>query len=365
MTRQEFNEIKLPDNLDGFIDKAVDKAVEEKKKMNIKKGAKAFGMTAAGAAIILTLGMMNPTMAAKMPLIGNVFEHIQNGIETPGDYSNYADEINESVYDNGINIKLSEVYCDGESLYVSYLVESEEPFKYRKYKYDSEIDSDITEEQAAAIEANQLLYGGEGKVDFIDKDLDNSGIAGLEGRYIDEYTFAGVEKYNLRSMVEDSEGKLTIPDKFEFSISIDNIRCPAYNEKDKDQIIKGEWNFKVNVSVDKNSAETIEVNSLNEQGIGVKELIITPFEVKVITEHPESDKVFEYNVRMKDETGKEIDMDLGKWNEDSSVTTFSKSEILGEKVTVYLYKDILREIDKDNYEDMGDEIIYTTEVNLK
>lgn len=361
MIKGEFNNIKIPYNLDDFIDESIDKAAKEKKKVLINKYKKSFAITAAGIIIALTVGMINnPTAATKIPLIGSVFENIQDRLQISGDYSNYADEVNESVYDNGVRIKLSEVYCDGESLYISYLIESDVPFKYREYPFASDADCDITED-AGSIEVNQLLYEGEGKVDFIDGFLDNSGVAGLEGRYIDDYTFVGVEKYNLREMVERSGRTLNIPDSFKFSISITNIRCNSFDTVEKDQIIKGEWNFNIDVFVDKSSTEKIQVNSLNGEGIGVKEVLVTPFEVKVITEHPQESKNFEYSTCIIDENGNDIAMNCGSWNEITCTTTFPRDIIKGEKIKISLYKNI----NKEQCRHMADEAFYETEVNLK
>lgn len=126
---------------------------------------------------------------------------------------------------------MSEVICDGESLYVSYIIESEKPF--RNLGYD--------------ILGNQMLYERKGKVSFTNEILDNGRVAG----------------------------------------------------------IKGEWKFKINVNVDKGITKKVNTGFENENGIAIKEVVITPFEIKVITQHNESQKN-NYSVKLIAENGREI-----------------------------------------------------------
>ena len=233
MNKKDLDKINLPNNLDDIIDEAINMANEDKKKNKIKgKGyKKVFKNIAAGLAIITGIGVGTTTLAYGVPIIKNAFERIQKEIWNKGDYSKYATEVNQTVSNNGVGITLSEILCDGQNLYVSYVIESKEPFKYIKYKYDPVKDYDITKEQAEKIEKMQLDYAAEAKVSFTDSELDNSGVSGLEGRFIDDHTFVGVEEYNLTSL------NMKIPDEFEFTINFNTIVEEGWNiERDKDNV---------------------------------------------------------------------------------------------------------------------------------
>ena len=175
MNKKDLDKINLPNNLDDIIDEAINMANEDKKKNKIKgKGyKKVFKNIAAGLAIITGIGVGTTTLAYGVPIIKNAFERIQKEIWNKGDYSKYATEVNQTVSNNGVGITLSEILCDGQNLYVSYVIESKEPFKYIKYKYDPVKDYDITKEQAEKIEKMQLDYAAEAKVSFTDSELDN------------------------------------------------------------------------------------------------------------------------------------------------------------------------------------------------
>ena len=299
MNKKDLDKINLPNNLDDIIDEAINMAHEDKKKNKIKgKGyKKVFKNIAAGLAIITGIGVGTTTLAYGVPVIKNAFERIQKEIWNKGDYSKYATEVNQTVSNNGVGITLSEILCDGQNLYVSYVIESKEPFKYIKYKYDPVKDYDITKEQAEKIEQMQLDYGAEAKVSFTDSELDNSGVSGLEGRFIDDHTFVGVEEYNLTSL------NMRIPDEFEFIINFNSIVEEGWNsERDKDNVLEGTWNFKVPVKVDKSLSKCIEVNDMNKEGVGIKEVIATPIKLKLVTTGYDREKN-NYWVRVYDEKG--------------------------------------------------------------
>ncbi|MBI5986784.1 DUF4179 domain-containing protein [Clostridium perfringens] len=363
MNKKDLDKINLPNDLDDIIDEAINMANEDKKKNKIKgKGyKKVFKNIAAGLAIITGIGVGTTTLAYGVPIIKNAFERIQKEIWNKGDYSKYATEVNQTVSNNGVGITLSEILCDGQNLYVSYVIESKEPFKYIKYKYDPVKDYDITKEQAEKIEKMQLDYAAEAKVSFTDSELDNSGVSGLEGRFIDDHTFVGVEEYNLTSL------NMKIPDEFEFTINFNTIVEEGWNiERDKDNVLEGTWNFKVPVKVDKLLSKCIEVNAINNDGIGIKEVIATPIKLKVVTNGYDREKN-DYWVRVYDEKGNILRTSSGE--ELSSygeyLSTIAKEGEDIKKIKVEIYKPFVDENGKDYFHDPRETILYSKEINLE
>lgn len=363
MNKKDLDKINLPNNLDDIIDEAINMANEDKKKNKIKgKGyKKVFKNIAAGLAIITGIGVGTTTLAYGVPIIKNAFERIQKEIWNKGDYSKYATEVNQTVSNNGVGITLSEILCDGQNLYVSYVIESKEPFKYIKYKYDPVKDYDITKEQAEKIEKMQLDYAAEAKVSFTDSELENSGVSGLEGRFIDDHTFVGVEEYNLTSL------NMKIPDEFEFTINFNTIVEEGWNiERDKDNVLEGTWNFKVPVKVDKLLSKCIEVNAINNDGIGIKEVIATPIKLKVVTNGYDREKN-DYWVRVYDEKGNILRTSSGE--ELSSygeyLSTIAKEGEDIKKIKVEIYKPFVDENGKDYFHDPRETILYSKEINLE
>lgn len=266
MTINKYHEVNIPDNIDTKIDSGVQRAVLEKLTINKNKKKIAIGTIAASLVAIITLGVANPALAAKIPVIGNAFEYIEKNIHFPGKYSQYATSVNETAYSNGIGITLSEILCDGQSLYVTYIVENEKPFKYTSWG-----DSGL-------MDMNQLVTTETyNKVDFTDEELNDSGFAGLEGKFIDENTFVGVNKYMLSSL------KTEIPNEFIFQTKINLIENYGVNKGDINYYKWGTWAFEVPVTVNKDLRKVIDLSEkgIESEVVKVNSLSITPFDMIV------------------------------------------------------------------------------------
>ena len=177
-----------------------------------RKMVKYFSKVAAAilAVMILTgfaLNAFMPVYARNLPFIGNAFAFIQDRLHTGGAYSNYAFKIGDKVTDNGITITMSEAYCDGVNLYVSFVVESETVF-----------DTWTTDEYIK----NQLNYDGTMYIESSEgrKPLNDFGLTGLEGKFTDAFTFVGVKSFSL---TED-----TFPDKFMLDMKINSEKVVTY-----------------------------------------------------------------------------------------------------------------------------------------
>lgn len=290
MNNSKYNEINIPDNLDERIVEGIKNAKLEKIKNNRRKRNRAIGTIAASLIVVTTLVIANPALAAKIPIVGSVFESIEKNIYFPGNYSQYATSVNETAYSNGVGITLSEILCDGQSLYVTYIVENEKPFKYTSWG-----DSGL-------MDMNQLITSeAYNKVDFTDEELDNSGFAGLEGRFINENTFVGVQKYHLSSL------KSEIPDQFTFQTKINLIENYGVNANDKSYYKWGTWAFKIPVTVDKNLRKTIDLSEqeIESDIVKVNSISITPFDM-IVDVNYKIGNWNDYRVVIYDETGQII-----------------------------------------------------------
>lgn len=230
MINKEVNNIKIPDNLDEFIDNTVDTAY---KKIKIKNFKKFFCVTAIGLSCFIILGIANPNIVTAIPPLQLIFENLQARLDNEGNGVTYATSINQPVKNNGVEVTITDISLEDKYLYVSYIVKSDTPFRTP--------ENEISE--------NQLLYQQREKLSFTDEALDCSGIAGLEGKFIDDNTFEGVETYNLNSL------KAEIPDNFDFEILINIFRCIPIIGDDRAELMRvGDWGFKIKVSTVKNAS---------------------------------------------------------------------------------------------------------------
>lgn len=359
MNNSKYNEINIPDNLDERIDEGVKNANLEKIKNNRRKRNRAIGTIAASLVAVTTLGIANPALASKLPIVGSVFESIEKNINFPGNYSQYATSVNETAYSNGVGITLSEILCDGQSLYVTYIVESEKPFKYTSWG-----DSGL-------MDMNQLITSeAYNKVDFTDEELDNSGFAGLEGNFINENTFVGVQKYHLSSL------KSEIPDQFTFQTKIELIENYGVNASDISSYKWGTWAFKVPVTVDKNLRKTIDLNKqdIESDTVKVNSITITPFDMIVDLNYKEGYWT-DYRTVIYDENGEILQFSQSTADEDNNTEKICSQSPNSESssIRVVVEKPILEEKEKwedsrgsgATYEEVGKEIVFDKVIQIK
>ena len=113
--------------------------VRGRRKGKMKKfGKVGKGVAVAAAAAVIGiggLGYVNPVLAARLPLIGKIFEKVEDDVTYSGDYTDKGivltnedytgnlDISDYSVSDKGITLTASEVYCDGYSIFLTVNIE--------------------------------------------------------------------------------------------------------------------------------------------------------------------------------------------------------------------------------------------------
>lgn len=314
MNKKDFNNIEIPKNIDTFIEDSFNNAYKLKNRKRVKN---TLGIIASGLVCFIVLGITKPAIASSIPPLQKIFEQLQDRLINDGKDVNYVTEVNKSIKNNGVEVTLTDIIFDGRYLYVSYLVKSDKPFK----------------NEVIGISETQLLYEHNEKVSFTDEELDSSGGAGIEGSFIDDNTFEGIEKYDLSSL------KAPIPNKFEFEVLINLFRCIPDVGDDRAELMRvGDWGFKVNVNMEEDLSKKIEINFTNNEGIGIKDVIITPFEVIITSMHEEDIESSSYNVSITDEYGNSLDLKEQTWSETSSELIFNKSKLKGDKLVLNIYK---------------------------
>ena len=260
MSIKDFDDIKIPKNIDEAIDKGAEKAEKEKFKSKKRKFIKRGGFIAAGLTGFMIFGVSNPALASKIPLVGNVFKLIEETVSGGAyDLSEFGTVVNQSVTSNGVKVTILETFSDGVFLYVSYIIENEDGFKYL---------SDMDDENKLGSNVLMNDYDIKGSVSFSDEEMwkHKFGASGIQGRFINKNTFVGMESYNLSELGE-------VPNEFSFEIELDRIENSSIYEDKKSVVIDGEWNFKVPVKVNKNMSKVIELD-IEQNGYELQELII-------------------------------------------------------------------------------------------
>lgn len=354
---KNYENISIPNNIDDFIDVGVKRAVDLKNIKRKKLIRRNLGITAASLIIILTIGFSNPAMAAKIPILGNVFQAIEKNIYYPSNYSEYSTSVNETSYSNGVGVTLSEILCDGQSLYVTYNIESDKPFKYTSWG-----DAPLT--------MNQLITSEKyNKVDFSHKELDNTGFAGLEGKFIDDNTFVGMEKYKLSSL------KTSIPDEFIFQVKYTSFETHSLENDEKHDIKSGTWAFKIPVKVNKDIKRIVNLDNMGNDSVTLNSLSITPFDM-IFNLTYNKGKWSDYEVSIYDENREELNLSDSSIDEDNKTENmiFKAPSNESKSIRVTINKPILEKGEtiteskgqsETSYEEIGKELIFDEIINIK
>lgn len=214
--------------------KSAGEAKSHKKFKTVYKTA--LGLTAA-AAVFSAVCITNPAFAENIPLVGNVFKQLGNSLGFYGDYSKYAKQLTDSTENalsadadgsqegssnsqnvqaedqnttenhnadktkddqsysktvDGTTVTLSEVYCNELAMYLSMTIHTEDKFP----------DTFITSEGKPNI---KLSENSTVKYDYMDG-KSNLFNAYLDGKMLDDNTYAGVLRIPVEDMTVDDAG---------------------------------------------------------------------------------------------------------------------------------------------------------------
>jgi len=263
---------------------------------------------AAIAAIVLVGGtgicLTNPVLAAKIPIIGKIFEQLENDVSFSGDFKDRAQVLTEepengelpddktdsgqqninstqlsteySTEDQGITITASEVYCDGHSVFLTAEIHMENG-KFNNipaYYTSGTLDGESTTAQWLYTRGDwNLGHNGAGG------ELMNNN---FEGKALDDNTFLGLIKIDLDTL-QETDDVLNL-----------NFSRIGYDDKDdlySDDIsetykYEGSWNLSIPFSIDTQDVQMIEVNETMENGCGVEKVFISPYQVIVYLIRP-------------------------------------------------------------------------------
>lgn len=355
-----FNAIPVPENLDGRIEAGIADGKRRSRRRTIKKAAKAGMGMAAAVALASVLCMSNPSFAAKMPLIGHIFERLEARTSVKGDFSKVAESLTERTTDgtsvgngretegtvpenaaytktsNGITMTLSEVYYNQNAIYIAMSLHSEEPFP-ENVKWLKNCEDYILDYEAVAIEGNQK---------FSYRDKNDVLFDYMEGNFVDDNTIAGILRIDLRE-------QSVVPDTFRYDMDIARIRfsCIDGGGEDSSYILEGNWNFRLDVTLDTEDTQTVEINEVNENGIGLEKVVKTRYEMNIYTIDEDGDPDKLYFAEVFDANGEKMDY-AGNYADNRQTYGYDTS-----KVNIYIcdYDEYMNELKgyywSDDYEE--------------
>ena len=240
------------------------------------------GVAAAVAAAVIGiggLGYFNPVLAAKIPLIGKIFEKVEEDATYSGDYTDKKtvltnedhagslDTADFTVSDQGITLTASEIYCDGYSVFLTVNIESEDAdFTHIPRHYTG---MNIADDKTAA----GFYIDGKWRVDGrSDEWLENT----FDGEVIDSHTFAGMLKINLAEKHAGS-GELSLTVN---GLGYDDDTMIGGEEISASHWTEGSWNITIPFEVNETDVKTIEVGE-KKGNITLEDVVVSPYQVIV------------------------------------------------------------------------------------
>lgn len=242
-----------------------------------KRLFQAMGGFAAVLALCFLAYGVNPVIAMELPVIGHLFERLEERVSFRGEFSNQADSLTEQKQTaNGLSITFSEVYANDRAIYLTMLVESEEPFP----------EAQILEIEDWSYPAISLRYRK--SFDFLTgmSEDDRFGFTNLEGMFLHDSAYTAI----LRIPIQEKYQK-DMPEVFDLKLDIEEFKLEGWRgnqEEDAKHTYSGDnWSFIIPVTIDNSKTVIQKINETNELGIGLECVIKTPYELIVDEIYPE------------------------------------------------------------------------------
>lgn len=215
----------------GDIEKATIKRAL-KKRINKKHRWYGKGIVAAITTSIiiggpLCIGIVNPTYAASLPIVGDIFRFLDNGRTGIYDlYKENAQEINVTKESNGVSITVQDALFDGKTAYITYVVNT---------------DKDL----------GDMPKIGTGPT-FSIKDYEGGMTGSSQSKKIDEHTYVAQESYTIDEFKESIKCKLKIKE----------ILIVGSNNQES---IKGNWQFEFELGATEGIREEVNKSSTEDE----------------------------------------------------------------------------------------------------
>ena len=303
-------DVEVPSDVSQGFSNALNNLPEAPNGKNqMHKWIMALASTAAVLAIGTGVLIANPVLAAKIPIIGKIFERVEDRVTYSGDFKDKADVLTVepeatrvvdvttapadesdaakpeeaagtvnatySVEDRGVTFTASEVYCDGHSLYLTAKVESKDGGFNDMTGYS-------TEEDPNNMYVRRMYAWGGGVTD--QGIIGENGQQGMEGDVIDDNTFVGMLKLDLEQAVSGT-GVFNL-DLTMLGFDGKQALMEDSNDIDVTDRYDGSWKLAIPYTVDTQVAKMIDMNEEAVDGFKVNQVFISPYQVIVYLNAP-------------------------------------------------------------------------------
>lgn len=350
-----------------------------------------FGITMTGVAAALVLGIIfcaaNPVLAARIPIIGRIFQIEEEKVSYSGDYSAKAQKLitpeesavpdkeaqspKENPYrqtSNGITFSISECYADSMAMYLAVSLEAENGFPQTFLEVNEGWDLSYQILEMNTTACADFGSSVPGKLYFDPA----QGVVSpyfIEGNFLDSGSFAGIIRISLADMAGlDASGSLqkltALPEHFIYELNISDFyvvkpETLSYsNDPATLETVSGDWSFSIDVTVDDSEVVTKELNLTNDSGIGIRSVRKSPYEITADLLLPEGQSAAEYVIVMADAAGERLD------SRGNTVGTYSTYKRDTGKVTLAVCEESVFLDHKGDFDTLLSKAVFKTEVSF-
>lgn len=248
---------------------------KKSRKTKLSTGVKAASAAAAAVIVGGTICLTNPALAAKMPVIGGIFEKVESDVSYSGDFSNKMVLSNQqgqgklTAESNGVKITATESYCDGYSLFITAKIQMEKG-EFSKIPF-------YATQRFGETYSQLMMMSVSGKMG--DVEIENGKTVEIQGKAMDNNTFEGMIKLDKKD-VDVKDGKAVI--------TLDSIEYDT--EGEEENIVEGNWELVIPYTVDKESSKEYMIDKTTESGVKIHKVFVSPYQVVVFSEVPSKRK---------------------------------------------------------------------------
>lgn len=277
----DYEYVEIPDVVNSKIDMTLEQLEEPKKSGKFSR----IKIASAVAVFVVVCGVfcvVNPAMAAKVPVLGYVFQMVQHKVSYSGDYrgEKLEKETKDSILttkDQGIRLTASEVYSDGFSVFVTMQMECDD-YDFSKIKPIPSIGG-----QSVCLATR---YGINEQIGEEDQDIV------LQGENDGTHTFVGMMKFDKENFSEIN-GYVNIAVE---TIYLDDP------ETSEGAGIQGNRKLKIPYTTDKEHGKEILVNKKLKDDFTVKKVFVSPYQLVILNDTREVD----YEIGVYDQNGNRL-----------------------------------------------------------
>lgn len=303
------------------------------------------------------IGNLFSLLQDKISFFGN-FEDYATPLVPEEDTSFSKDTDSSGIFsktEDGLTITLSEVYANTQAIYLTVLMESEEAFPSTLIdQQDQPVLSLIASENydfnpTPEEYNNPIYFNPEGqfldaytyscilRLDLREASLDRQAYneAMIQAEAAAQETDAVINYQNLQSFVE-------IPEQIHLDFQIQQVigtledaqywdsgyteeELTAMTDEEFQEVMKqmpeeynqhpnqyenywfdGPWDFSLDLTVDSSRVQTIEINEINENGVGISNVILTPYELTVNDAYADGVPFYDYFLVALDANGNKL-----------------------------------------------------------